>query len=193
MSAGLQPAVVGALLRYLVRVGESNIAQDQVTPLQWIALNYFALANPASRTVSGFAAYNATSKGTASQVVNGLQRRGLVSKGRSSADGRSTRITVTEAGERALRNHPENRLNEAIGHLSAEDQTALQRIVSGLLTELEIDNPSLTVGTCHDCNCLQDSDRGQGTFYCARRSQDLSEDDLGKICVQHQPVSLERE
>ncbi|RLK50774.1 MarR family transcriptional regulator [Alkalispirillum mobile] len=187
MSSGLQPAVVGALMRYLVRVGESNVSQDQVTPLQWIALNYFAIANTASRTVSGFAAYNATSKGTASQVVNVLERRGLVSKTRSSEDGRSTRIAVTERGARALRDHPENRLNEAIGHLPPADQAALERIVSGLLTELETDNPQLTVGTCHDCSCLEAGGDG-AALYCWRKEQTLQQKDLNQICVQHEPV-----
>ncbi len=43
-----------------------------LTAAQWTALRYFARANCFSRTVSAFADYHATTRGTASQTVKGL-------------------------------------------------------------------------------------------------------------------------
>ena len=48
----------------------------ELSPAQWMALRYFARANPFSRTPSAFAAFQATTRGTASQAIKALEASG---------------------------------------------------------------------------------------------------------------------
>ena len=49
-----------------------------LSPAQWMALRYFARANPFSRTPSAFAAFQATTRGTASQAIKALEASGYL-------------------------------------------------------------------------------------------------------------------
>ncbi|MFB6261826.1 MAG: MarR family transcriptional regulator, partial [Thiohalorhabdaceae bacterium] len=63
-------------------------ASSGLTPAQWSALRFFASANRFSRTVSAFAAYNVTSRGTASQTIKALERHGYLRRETVTADKR---------------------------------------------------------------------------------------------------------
>jgi hypothetical protein len=60
---------LAAALKHSARVSAPEAGGDGLTANQWNALRYFAEANRFSRTVSAYAAYNATTRGTASQTI----------------------------------------------------------------------------------------------------------------------------
>ncbi len=89
----------------LVQVGRLVKAEGydgKLSPAQWMALRYFARANPFSRTPSAFAEFQATTRGTASETIKALEAGGYLVRQRSKADGRSVSVQLTSKGKRAL-------------------------------------------------------------------------------------------
>jgi DNA-binding MarR family transcriptional regulator len=93
-------------LRGLIeRLGRLIAAQDWeqgLNPSQAAALRYLLRANRFSRAPSHVADYLGTTRGTVSQTLMALQRKGLVGAQGSQSDRRSLTYAVTAAGEAAL-------------------------------------------------------------------------------------------
>ena len=66
---------VADLVAHLGRLAYSFGFTEGLTPAQWTALRYLSRANRFSRTVSAFAEFHVTTRGTASQTINGLVDR----------------------------------------------------------------------------------------------------------------------
>lgn len=180
-----QAQFMAAALRHVIRRSEAARPGDDLTPLQWAALRFFALANSLSRTVSGFASYNATSRGTASQVIKQLEERGCIRRLHSPDDGRSAEIRLTEAGEKMLARIPEGRLSDAIADLGESDQRVFARVVRRLLDQCRDSDDGVNVGTCRDCRCLRDT--GGTLRRCSRTDRLLRTEELDALCVIHEP------
>ncbi len=180
-----QARQTAAAMRHLVRRNEAAREDESLTPLQWTALQYFSMANSLSRTVSGFACYNATSRGTASQVIKQLDSRGYVHRLRNPDDGRSADIRLTGAGEALLAGNSAAQLFEAIEELPDADRQFLDRVVQRLIRSCRGSGDVVSVGTCRDCRCLQRLD-GQ-LPYCRRADRMLHDDDLDALCIIHEP------
>ena len=79
---------------------------EALTSAQWMALRFFARANRFSRTVSAFAEFHATTRGTASQTVKGLVDQGFLTRTTSDTDGRSARVDLTDKARAILARDP---------------------------------------------------------------------------------------
>src|SRR6056297_2870418 len=96
------PDRIAELLVHVGRAAQSEDARTDLTAAQWTCLRFFARANGSSRTPSAFASFQATTRGTASQIIKSLERRGLVVRRRSERDRRSVRFDLTEQGRAML-------------------------------------------------------------------------------------------
>ena len=74
------PNRIAELLVHVGRAARSEAHNENprssLTAAQWTCLRFFARANGSTRTPSGFASFQATTRGTASQIVKTLERRG---------------------------------------------------------------------------------------------------------------------
>ena len=89
----------------VLRLGRAALGEgfvEALTSAQWTALRYFSRANRFSRTVSAFAEFHATTRGTASQTVKGLIKQGYLARIPSDTDGRSARVDPTESAQDSL-------------------------------------------------------------------------------------------
>ncbi len=180
-----QPANnLAAMMRHLVRATELESDHEGLTPLQWSALQYLGLANGISRTVSGFATYNATSKGTASQVIKALVDKDLVNRARRPSDARSAELTLTADGQRLVENGGINPLATAIETLSDADRQHLETVMVTLMDQLRPPRGRVRVGSCHDCRHL--GVRG-GVPLCCRTGSLMDEAELKALCAAHMP------
>jgi DNA-binding MarR family transcriptional regulator len=110
------------------RTGVSNA---QLFLLQQIA------AEP-NLSVNALAARAMTHQSTASIVLSRLERRGLVQRVRSSADGRSVVLRLTPSGRRLLRRAPApatSQIVDAIARLSASEVRMLRQGICALARE----------------------------------------------------------
>src|SRR6056297_679170 len=118
------------LAEMLVHVGRSARSEgreDMLTAAQWTALRFFARANRASRTPSAFASFQATTRGTASQVIKSLEQGGFLERHASDTDKRSVRFEVTGQGRDILERDPLRHLVAALAALSDADHACLAR------------------------------------------------------------------
>ncbi|MCG8369436.1 MAG: MarR family transcriptional regulator, partial [Proteobacteria bacterium] len=127
---------VAELVAQLSRIAYGDGFTEGLTPAQWTALRYFARANRFSRTVSAFAEYHATTRGTASQTVKGLVKNGYLTRTRSERDRRSVSFEPTEASHALLAADPFERLVAAAAELSNTSRRAACRALDRMLRVL---------------------------------------------------------
>ncbi len=151
----------------------------ELTQSQAMALCYYYRANRVSRTISAFAAFNATTVGTASTVVDSLVRRGYVTRTRSPVDRRSMQIDLTERGREIGRGAPIRAFVDALASLTEERREALVSTVNDLLRMLRKEPERAHFGLCVNCRHLRDDDGPA----CGLYDIPLSEHELRQLCV----------
>ena len=177
---------VAELVTQLGRYAYGDTPAVGLTPAQWTALRYFSRANRFSRTVSAFAEFHATTRGTASGTVKSLVQGGYLKRTPSSSDGRSARLDMTSKARAILPNDPFQRLMSASDTLSTTARRAVSRGLDRMLGELAQDLGKPRFGVCTDCRhlcgdgfCLQ----GRPPYECGLLNEPLAEFDIGQLCV----------
>jgi len=107
-----------------------------LNPAQWAALRYFDEATIERRTVTGFAQFQGTTKGTASQTVAALVRKGYLRRVGDKQDRRVHRLVITDEGQNLLKVDPLQDLSKALETLSQEERWALAVSIEKLLRQL---------------------------------------------------------
>jgi DNA-binding MarR family transcriptional regulator len=94
------------LLLQVGRLVQAEGYDGELSPAQWMALRFFARANPFSRTPSAFAEFQATTRGTATQAIKALEASGYLVRQPFKTDGRSVSLRLTSKGKKALARDP---------------------------------------------------------------------------------------
>ena len=181
---------VAELVIQLGRIAHGCGYVEGLTPAQWSALRYLSRANRFSRTVSAFAEFHATTRGTASQTVKGLVARGYLSRTRSRHDGRSARLEVTDDARAILARDPCEALVRAADALPASGRGRLATDLERLLGHLVQGRGERPFGVCTSCAHLEAEDcgpEGSPRFGCGFFGELLEETELGQICINFQP------
>ena len=105
------------VMAQVLRTTASLAFTEGLNPAQWAALRYFAQATPSARSVVAFARYHGTTKGTASQTIAALLKKGLLDRSRGERDRRTVNLELTPAGRLVLEHDPINELAAAIAAL----------------------------------------------------------------------------
>lgn len=176
-----------AIAEMIVRLGRST--QDYtagLSPAQWAALRYMARANRFSRTVSAFAEFHGTTRGTASQTVKSLVARGYVAKTRSGEDGRSAVLDLTDEGVAILTQDPWRQLKAAAEELPVGMRRQTANGLTRILGTLEVRKGVRAFGPCSDCAHLNHPvtrDDGTIEIACSLRNEVLDFAEMSRICV----------
>ena len=168
------------------RVGRLARAREAVTlpPAQWEALRFIARANSFSRQPSAVAAWLATTRGTASQTLMALERKGLIRKARHPSDGRITCLEATLAGQMLLEEDPMHKLVEAIARLPPLHAAALSQSLAHIAGDLAPDGAKPVFAGCAGCRHLE---TGSTARRCRNFAADLSGEEAALACVAHSP------
>lgn len=180
-------ADLAVLLERLSRVLQNEAHAGGLKPTQWEALRYLACANRVSRTPSALTAYLGMTKGTVSQTLNALERKGLLRKRGDPADRRQLRLELTAKGRRLLAQDPLEAIRQAAAALPAAERKALQAGLQNLLSDALRRRDGRPFGLCHSCRFFQASAPGGKPHRCALLEVPLSEDDSTRICVEQEP------
>ena len=108
-----------------------------LNPAQWAALRYFQHASTAQKTVTGFANFQGTTKGTASQTIAALVRKGYLERVADTNDRRIHRVILTSEGEMMLTKDPLDELADIINRLEEQERWALAVSLERVLRELK--------------------------------------------------------
>lgn len=176
--------VIAELIVQLGRTTHDYV--EGLSPAQWSALRYFSRANQFSRTVSAFAEFHSTTRGTASQTVKSLVSQDFLSRTRSKRDGRSVIFDLTDAGWAVLSRDPCTTLVSAAANLPPTTRNHLTNGLERLLGRLARDSEVRSFGTCEDCDHVapRRSPRNQGRrLECALRGEPLEAAELSQSCI----------
>jgi DNA-binding MarR family transcriptional regulator len=127
------------LARLIEQVGKAcyNLGYTPgLNPAQWAALRYFQETTTDQCTVTGFANFQGTTKGTASQTVAALVRKGYIKRVADKKDRRVHRLVFTPEGEAMIAQDPLQALADAADKLEEQDRWALKINMERVLREL---------------------------------------------------------
>jgi DNA-binding MarR family transcriptional regulator len=187
-ASGTNAQTIAELVVQLGRITHGSGYSGGLTPAQWSALRYLSRANRFSRTVSAFAEFHSTTRGTASQTVKGLVALGYLSRKRSPSDGRSARLDVTDDARALLARDPCEDLVCAAGALSETARSHLATGLERLLGYLAQRSGKRMFGVCTFCTHLEEERRQRGTrFGCTFFGELLEGAELEQICINFQP------
>jgi len=174
------------LLVQLGRAAYADCAADGLTPAQWTALRFFSRANRFSRTVSAFAEFHATTRGTASQTVKSLVDRDLLARRRSERDGRSVIFQLTGSGRSMLRRDPLLALVRAAEKLEPASSRRVGDELARVRDWLAEERSAAATGKCARCGHL----RRQGdNLRCGLMEEPLEASELDEYCLRFRPAA----
>ena len=163
---------------------------EGLTPAQWTALRYFARANRFSRTVSAFAEFHTTTRGTASQTVKSLVAQGYLCRTPSETDGRSARIDLADEGEAVLSKDPFAALVRAATALPNGARSDVANILERVLGHIASERGKRPFGICPSCAYLRGEGcclEGRSPYECGLFGEPLTQAELEQLCVNFQP------
>ena len=188
------------LLLQVGRLVQAEGYNGALSPAQWMALRYFARANPFSRNPSAFAEFQATTRGTASQAIKALEASGYLVRQRSKADGRSVSLRLTSKGKKALARDPFEVLVGAVDTLDANEQASMHHALHQVLATVAASGAHRCFGVCQDCTylgeeiwCSLTAAKTAAAHECALLGVPIQPEDAGLLCVHFQPKSEHRD
>jgi DNA-binding MarR family transcriptional regulator len=184
------------LVFHLGRISSGEGLAEGLTAAQWAALRYFAQANRFSQTPSAFAAFHATTRGTASQTIKSLETQGYLTRMRSEGDRRSVRLVLTDKARGILANDPFESLVRATESLPPSVQGHFTSALQRLLGQVTQEKCKPRFGVCTSCQYLESngcSREGQPPYACGFMSEPLFLEELDGVCInfiQSKPVTV---
>ena len=186
------------LLLQVGRLVQAEGYDGELSPAQWMALRFFARANPFSRTPSAFAEFQATTRGTATQAIKALEASGHLVRRPFKTDGRSVSLRLTSKGKKALARDPFEVLVRAVDLLGARERSAMHRALHQVLSTLATSGTHRRFGVCQDCTyfgremCGNLPSSGTSAAECLFLGVPIQPEDVGLLCVHFQPVRTDR-
>lgn len=171
---------IKALIERLGRLVAAEEWTGDLNPTQWTALSYLAQANRFSRAPSQVADFMSATRGTISQTLKALARKGLISEISSETDKRSISYSVTAAGRSLLNRTSE--LDGVIASLDGEPASGLQLGLETLVRNTLRQRGLRPFGVCKSCAHFQ---KKGGGGHCALLGETLTPRETDQICHEH--------
>ena len=138
-------------------------AEYDLLPVQIEALHYLSICNRYSDTPMGVTEYLGQTKGTVSQSLKVLERKGFLSKNNDCKDKRITHLQLSKAGKDFLEQAiPAPQFINACEHLGQKSQVQIVNKLQELLRAIQQTNGMKSFGVCHTCQYNQMDDKNHG-------------------------------
>jgi MarR family transcriptional regulator, negative regulator of the multidrug operon emrRAB len=163
-------------------------SQESLQPVHIEAMLFLNQSNRFSNTPQALAEYMGVTKGTISQSLLLLDRRGLIERYQDELDRRVVRLRLSSQGERFLLElQPAALWQTATRNISANRVRNSVSALRETLYELQAQSSGRTFGVCNTCVYCQR--RSQRTHHCALFAERLSGPETRMICREHVPKS----
>lgn len=176
-------------MQILAATEERAVAtRNDLKPVQLKALQYLRRANRYSDTAGALADYLGLTKGTVSQTVQALERRGFLARRVDANDGRVVHLRLAAPGKRiADEASTEPLLIRSLKELGGNRARKLERDLRALvvLAQRLAGRPSF--GVCRTCRLFENPEAGR--FRCGLTQESLSDSDSQLICREHRRVT----
>jgi len=181
-----KPNNIAQLIERIGRLVANANHENGFKPVQWETLLYLAQANVFSRNPRSLGEYLGVTKGSVSQTVSNLERRGLLRKKNDKADKRVVRLELTAAGRACVADIPLQELADSVGTLKAEQQQALKASLELVLREHLQLRDRKPFGQCRNCRYLQ---KPRGNFHCGLLNEPLKAQNTEQICAEFESIT----
>ena len=180
-----------AVAHLIERIGHLVRSEEQtgdLNPAQWGALRYLSRANRFSRNPMALTRYLGTTRGTTSQTLIALERKGYVRRTPSQRDKRSVDLEITDQGIDKVKNDPVSSLVDAAENALGDDCRTTRDLLSGLLQHLVSLNDGRMFGQCRTCRHFRSDQQAESgePHLCGLLDVGLSDEDGEKICVEQE-------
>jgi DNA-binding MarR family transcriptional regulator len=172
------------LIDRIARLSAADEWSDDINPTQWVALSYLARANRFSRAPSQVAEFMAATRGTVSQTLKALARKGLISEIRSDVDKRWISYSVTAEGTAVLKR--KTIIDEAASGLDDGTARHLADALEALVRQALVKRGKRAFGICASCRHHKSQEVGG---FCSLLEERLTPADGEKICHEHEEAA----
>lgn len=166
---------LGALVQQAVR---EDAARHGLLPIHVQVLHYLAQANRYSDLPIAIAEYFGITRGTVSQTLAVLERKGLLTKEPDRRHGKRVHLRLTPSGEVVLKGAWTERVQQALATLPV-DSGALEGSLRNLLAVLQRMNDRRAFGICRQCHHFLADDDGAR---CGLTHEPLDAGQVARIC-----------
>jgi MarR family transcriptional repressor of emrRAB len=178
---------LGNLMRSELRKAGSD---ETLQPVHLQSLIYMSRANRYSNTPQALAEYLGLTKGTVSQTLLLLDRRGLIERFEDDVDRRVVRLRLSSAGEQFLaESQPALAWQNATRNISPNRIRNATSALREALATLQEDNEGTVFGVCNSCSHCQKL--SQRIYRCGQMGDRLSGPETRKLCRIYAPKTEE--
>lgn len=172
---------IGNLLRAEQRQAGSEFGLQEVH-LQ--VLLYLSQCNRYSNTPLGVTEYLNSTKGTVSQSIKVLEKKGYIVKETDNKDRRLVHLVLTDRGNAILKQViPPSLFVETLGQMNHQQIEDLEVQLTRFLSSLQRANQLRSFGVCQTCRFFIKEDDG---FRCGLTQESLTKHDSSLICREHE-------
>ena len=177
---------IGELLR--VNARQAGL-EYELQPVQMQVLRYLAMCNRFSDTPMAVTEYLGQTKGTVSQTISLLQKRGLIEKISDTEDKRVVRLKLTDKGKKLITKiAPDKVFLRACDELSVTEQESIKESLSELLRAMQSANDMNTFGTCKSCR--YNRKLSERRYHCGLVDEPLTIKEIELICREHESLQV---
>ena len=176
---------IATMFERLGRISANDQAVHGLNPVQWEALRYFERANRFSSTPSGLTAYLGVSKGSVSQTIAALERKGFIRKSRNPSNRRSVGVELTPSGTRILKSDPREQIKADLEGLKPTELKRLRELLSAVVSGALKARGGLQFGVCRTCEHFRMNHESGAPHFCAMLHEPLTPADSELICREH--------
>ncbi|MDD2660514.1 MAG: MarR family winged helix-turn-helix transcriptional regulator [Methylococcales bacterium] len=152
-------------------------------PVHLQVLDYLSLCNRYSDTPAALTNYLGMTRGTVSQTLLLLEKKGFIKKTADTTDRRVVHLSLLAEGSAILKQaRTSNLFNQAALLFKEHDFVNNEEMFMKALTSLQKANKSQSFGLCKTCQYFTATSSG---FTCALTKEQLSQSDSEKICQEH--------
>jgi DNA-binding MarR family transcriptional regulator len=155
-----------------------------LNPVQWEALRYLVRCNVLSHSPGALARFLGSTKGTVSQTVKALEKKGLISKQVDPKDQRGVHLFLTDAGRALLQDDDQTVVLADIAELSDKTRRRFDRALEALLEQARLRQNEPSFGTCLTCRFYREASSGLSA-HCMKVNAAVLPAETTLICVEH--------
>lgn len=153
-------------------------------PVQLEALAFLTQCNRYSDTPQAVTEFLGLTKGTVSQTLKVLEKKGLVRKQADTRDKRLVHLKPTSSGRRLVeRAVPAATLKLGLKNLADTESEVMVDSLRALLRSTQLANKLKTFSTCNTCRFNTTNENG---YFCALTQESLADRDIELLCREHQ-------
>lgn len=171
------------LIRFSRIIAADGYDRD-LPPVQWQALSFLRIANRFSRTPKALTAWLGQTKGSVSQTLMVLEKKGLIAKRTDPADLRFVRLELTPAGLDLLDSPPSALADQMLARLAPDQRDQFLTLIETMLIGQLAQAGGRPFGLCRECRHFQRGPLDKNR--CILLGVALSDQDSAAICIEQE-------